>query len=92
MRYHLVPVKVERAERARIRKQNEAGTIPVSPFYRTCYLPRKNEMTAPRIPISAKPRMTKPIGTRDPIPAAGSKLRVASGGGGVKVGRRVGVI
>lgn len=90
---HPARVKAGHVERVRIRKQNETGIIPVSPLYRIdSYLPRKNEIIAPRIPTKASPRMTKPIGIPDLDPAVDSKLRVAKGAGGVKVGRRVGVV
>ena len=61
-------------------------------FRRKIHLPRKKEMIAPRIPTSARPRITKPIGMPNPAFGEESNFNVASGGGGVKVGRRVGVV
>jgi len=49
-------------------------------------------MIAPRIPINTRPRITNPIGIRGLVPAGATKERVASGGGGVKVGKRVAVV
>jgi hypothetical protein len=80
-------------EQARIRKENETGTVPVSSLYSgNNHLPRKNEITAPRIPTTASPNIMKPIGMREPVPGEVVKIRVSRGGGGVYVGRRVGVV
>jgi hypothetical protein len=65
----------------RIRDKKETGKIPVSSIMENIYLPRKNEITAPRIPITAKPRITKPIGMREPVSEAVPKSKVASGAG-----------
>jgi hypothetical protein len=56
------------------------------------YLPRKNDIIAPSTPTRASPRITKPIGMPGPEAVEGSKLRVARGEGGVKVGNLVAVV
>ncbi len=45
-----------------------------------------------KTPMNAIPKMTRPIGTLPPPLPAGVKVGMTSGGGGVKVGRRVGVV
>jgi hypothetical protein len=56
------------------------------------YLPLKNEIKTPKKPRTAIPITTIPIGTAlGPILGAWtSKVGIVNGGGGVKVGKRVG--
>ena len=50
------------------------------------------EINAPNNPIKPKPKITNPIGTRLVLLADSStKVGIAKGAGGVKVGKRVGV-
>jgi hypothetical protein len=53
--------------------------------------PRTKEIKAPKTPTTKKPRMIKPAGMREFVPATGSNVGYCSGGGAVNVGRRVGV-
>ena len=56
------------------------------------YLPRRYEITAPKNPNSPRLRINKPVGIFvGADPGESVNKGTSSGGGGVKVGRRVGV-
>ena len=58
------------------------------------YRPRKKEISKPKNPITPKPTITNPNGTLPAAPGnvSGGNVGIASGPGGVNVGKRVGGI
>ena len=55
------------------------------------YCPRRNEIRVPKMPMNPNATINNPIGKRPTASASGKKVATANGGGGVKVGSRVGV-
>lgn len=49
-------------------------------------------MIVPNIPMNPNPRINNPIGMRLAAEVSGKKVGTTNGAGGVKVGRRVGVM